>query len=169
MEIWAGIDPGLSGALCAYSCVEHRIVHVLDMPTEPWGKEKRHIDVRALVRWAHLHNVSVAVLERVNAMPSIPDETGHRRGMGAASAFRFGQCYGEVRAALVASGIRPIDTTPGSWKDLYELRGRPKDEARDVALKLWPNDAAIFRRKKDVGRAEAALIARHGVITARGR
>jgi crossover junction endodeoxyribonuclease RuvC len=35
-----------------------------------------------------------------------------------------------------------------------------KDTARTRAIELWPSHAQLFARKKDHGRAEAALIAR---------
>ena len=32
-----------------------------------------------------------------------------------------------------------------------------------LALETWPQHAATFRRKKDIGRADAALIGAYGV------
>ena len=38
-----------------------------------------------------------------------------------------------------------------------------KDAARAEAIRRWPNNAALFARVKDDGRAEAALIAVAGI------
>lgn len=157
MKVLAGIDPGLSGALCRYDIITGQVTHVLDMPIESWGAEKRHIDVRELMRILHRWSVDTVALERVTAMPS----TGPtRRGMGAASAFRFGMCYGEVRGAVVATGIKVIDVPPTQWKNLFELLKRDKELALPLAARLFPNMAGELKRKKDIGRAECMLIAR---------
>ena len=42
------------------------------------------------------------------------------------------------------------------------LRGKPKAASRGMATELFPHIADQFRRVKDDGRAEAALIARYG-------
>lgn len=157
-----GIDPGISGAACIYDAQIHKVLDVIDLPTEAWGKEKRHIDVHALLRWVadRDQRPDNCAIERVNAMPSIPDKSGKRRGMGSASAFRFGMVYGELRGAAAAMGIKIYDVMPGVWKELFELTGRDKDAARQMVLKLHPEVAGELKRKKDQGRAEAILIAR---------
>lgn len=154
--IITGIDPGLSGAACIYDAENHKVLNVLDMPTEPWGT-KRHIDVARLMRWVWGQKADTCALERVNAMPSID---GQARGMGSASAFRFGMCFGEVRGAMVAAGINVVDVPPTTWKDLFELNKRPKDDARTLASQLFPEAREWLKRKKDIGRAESMLIAR---------
>lgn len=157
VKIIVGIDPGLSGALAIYDLSRNaQVVDIIDMPTEAWGAEKRHINVVALCRWVLAHGADTAAIERVTAMPGGPE----RRTMGAASAFRFGMCFGEVRGALVACGLKIVDVPPAQWKDLFELRKRDKDEARTMAAALHPEAAQWLKRKKDVGRAESILIAR---------
>lgn len=161
MKIVMGLDPGLSGAACLYDVARSTVINVIDMPTEPWGT-KTHIDVAKLLQYAHRYGVDTAALERVNAMPSI-GAGGERRGMGAASAFRFGMCFGEIRGALIGNGIKVVDVPPKQWKDLFELNGRPKDDARTLAISLFPDMAVTLKRKKDIGRAESMLIARWAV------
>ena len=46
------------------------------------------------------------------------------------------------------------------WKRHYGLNSE-KERARALALRLWPT-SEHFGRKKDHGRAEAALLARYG-------
>lgn len=160
MKLIAGIDPGLSGALSLYNVEHNTVLDVVDMPVEVWGKEKRHINVKALLLTVHRWGCDAAAIERVNAMPPKPGKDGKKRGMGAASAFRFGMCYGEVRGALIGNGVKVIDVVPGVWKDLFELTGRPKDEGRTLAIHLFPDMAEELKRKLDQGRAESMLIAR---------
>lgn len=161
--IIVGIDPGLSGAASIYDAEAHKVLDVIDMPTEAWGKEKRHIEIKQLLGWVWKNRADTAAIERVNAMPSIGG--GERRGMGAASAFRFGMVYGEVRGALVGAGLSIVDVIPGQWKDLFELRKLEKDAARELAIKLHPEAAEWLKRKKDIGRAESILIARWASLT----
>ncbi len=154
-----GVDPGLHGAACIYEAETHHVLAVTDMPVEPWGS-KSHINVPEFMRWVHRGRADTAAIERVNAMPSIDG----RRSMGAASAFRFGMVFGEVRGALIGAGLKIVDVPPTTWKDLFELRGRDKDDARGLAAWLHPEIAGLLTRKKDVGRGEAVLIARWAAL-----
>ena len=52
---------------------------------------------------------------------------------------------------------------PTAWKKFHQLRGGDKESARQRALQLFPAAHALLARKKDHGRAEAALIALAGV------
>jgi len=155
-----GVDPGLHGAACIYEAETHHVLAVTDMPVEPWGS-KSHINVPEFMRWVHRGRADTAAIERVNAMPSIDG----RRSMGAASAFRFGMVFGEVRGALIGAGLKIVDVPPFVWKDLFELRGLDKDAARLLALHLYPELAQTLKRKKDVGRADCILVARWAALS----
>jgi hypothetical protein len=48
---------------------------------------------------------------------------------------------------------------PTAWKKIHNLRGSEKEASRQRALQLFPSAHALLARKKDHGRAEAALIA----------
>ena len=63
----------------------------------------------------------------------------------------------------VCSALRiPVSlVTPSKWKRDMGLTA-DKDQARARAAQLWPGAAKQFARKKDDGRAEAALIALWG-------
>src|SRR5258708_4964219 len=99
--IIVGVDPGLHGAACAYDADQHRVIEIIDLPVEPWGS-KSHMDIPPFLRFVHRHSCDTAAIERVNAMPSIEG----KRSMGAASAFRFGMVFGEIRGAVVANGLK---------------------------------------------------------------
>jgi hypothetical protein len=49
----------------------------------------------------------------------------------------------------------------------WRLPGKDKERARQKALELFPGAHALLARKKDHGRAEAALIALYGIRNSR--
>jgi hypothetical protein len=147
-----GIDPGLSGALAFYFPHEPNLIGAEDVPVA--GNE---IDAATLTRRLEQMRRTMAVIEMVNAMPK----------QGVSSTFKFGQAYGTVRGVVTAMGIPVHLVTPAMWKRHFRLDA-DKERARALALRLWPT-SAHFGRKKDHGRAEAALIARYGSeVLARG-
>ena len=93
------------------------------------------------------------MIERVLSMPK----------QGVLSTFKFGVAYGMARAAVVALAIPYVLVTPGKWKRHFGLTS-DKELSRAMAIRLWPG-AGCFRRKRDDGRAEAALLALWGVQT----
>src|SRR3954467_9838041 len=141
-----GVDPGISGAL-GFSCSarpDHAAAE--DMPVA--GGE---IDPVTLARRIAQRRPVVAGVERGSARPR----------QGVASTFKFGTAYGAIRGVLGALQIPVHLVTPGVWKRHYRLRS-DKEDARALAPRLVPAAAACFHRRKDHGRAEAALIARYG-------
>ena len=161
-----GVDPGLSGAVA--TLIDSVPGPILDMPTFHNGTANE-VDALALVRFirglreAH-HGAHVAAcIERVRAMPN--KEGGGRRTMGAQSSFNFGDGFGQVKAVFRALGIAPVFVEAVTWKRAFSLTGQPKDAAREVALRLYPGLAPELRRKKDVGRADALLVAYWAVQT----
>lgn len=92
-------------------------------------------------------SVHACVVEAVNS-----------HGMGRQSAFNFGQTLGTCRSVPLCLGIPVIDVAPGTWKRDMRLPA-DKDVARARAAERWPDRADRFSRKKDDGRAEAALMA----------
>ena len=147
-----GIDPGVTGAVALVSTTGE-LVNVFDMPAfKINGKSK--IDVHqlgAILRDANSDHAR-AVIELVGAMP----------GQSVTSMFTFGFAAGSVHGAVGALAI-PLETvTPQKWKAYFRL-GKDKDEARQLATRKWPHGP--FSRKKDAGRAEAALIALYAVET----
>ena len=81
-------------------------------------------------------------------------------GQGVASMFNFGMGYGIIQGVVSALGIPYELVTPQSWKKRAGLIGKDKDNARTMAQQLYPD--APLGRKKDIGRADALLIARFG-------
>jgi hypothetical protein len=74
--------------------------------------------------------------------------------------FKFGVAYGALRATLVACNVPTHLISPSKWKRAYGLDS-DKEKSRAFAIRLWPG-CALFARKRDYGRAEAALLAKYG-------
>jgi crossover junction endodeoxyribonuclease RuvC len=146
-----GIDPGKSGALALYDPATGAL-EVEDVPTLQIGS-KRTLDHYALARtvdnWAR-HN-PVVYLELVGSMP----------GEGHAGAFDFGRTSGLLCGVCAAHFLRIEWVTPGVWKRALGVKG-DKDVSRQRASALLPRHSGLWLRKKDDGRAEAALIAYYG-------
>lgn len=157
MSFVIGIDPGAAGAVAILEA--GKLVQVFDMPVvevQVGGKAKRRVAPEILASELRLYNVSdtVAVVEQVGAMP----------GQGVTSMFAFGQAYGLVLGVLAGLWIPTTTVTPTTWKKALKLNAG-KDGARAKAAQLWPAQAGEFKRVKDDGRAEAALLAYWRTVT----
>ncbi|MBR0990013.1 hypothetical protein JQ580_04695 [Bradyrhizobium japonicum] len=146
-----GIDPGASGAIAFYFPDHPERVAVEDMPLAAG-----EVDPVNLAKRVAAMAPDIVFLERVNAMP----------GQGVSSTFKFGRAYGVVLGVIGAATIPLHLVTPAKWKGHLRLTS-DKEEARALALRLFPACGDHFKRKKDHGRAEAALIARYGAETMR--
>ena len=143
-----GCDPGASGAVAFYYTNDIHLIAAYDVPII--GKE---INATALAEIISHHNPDLAVVESVHAMPK----------QGVSSSFNFGVAYGVAKGVIGAAGIRRIDVSPAKWKRHFGLSA-DKEAARALAISQWPK-SEHFRRKKDHGRAEAALLALYGAQT----
>ncbi|MEX6506953.1 hypothetical protein [Jiella sp. M17.18] len=135
----------MSGAIAFYFRSRPDLISAEDVPTVDG-----EIDAAALKRRIEQMRPDMAVIERVGAMPK----------QGVSSTFKFGQAYGTVRGVVAALGIPTHLVTPSVWKKHFALNSE-KEKARNMAILHWP-DSPHFERKKDHGRAEAALLARYG-------
>lgn len=149
-----GLDPGLTGALALYDMNAKALHHVWDIPTivSPTSG-KRVIDVAALSQGIDVFasKISFAVLEDVSSRP----------GEGVASTFKFGEGFGTLKGILAANYIPTHLVKPAVWKILLGLNSS-KTLSRERAMSLFPTHKQFFRRAKDDGRAEAALLAWFG-------
>lgn len=147
-----GIDPGLSGAFAILD--DGKLTHVADLPTMGEGAS-RMLDSGALADALKPLTFDLAVIERVGAMP----------GQGVSSMFRFGQAVGQAVGVIHTLGIPLKWASPGAWKRAMGLSS-DKERARALAIETFPSLRAQFARKKDHGRAEAALMALWGARAA---
>ena len=157
----AGVDPGISGALAVIEAGD--VIDACDIPTMG-DAAKREIDVLGVIGWLKHFRPDHVFIENVRAMPSLPDEAGNRRGMGAASAFKFGFAAGQLRTCVIGLKIPFSLVEPSSWKRACQLKGGDKEAARQLAIRLYPETHTLLRYKKDHNRAEAILLARWGSI-----
>ena len=145
---------------------------MLDMPVMQYG-DKNEVDGAAVaafireVRCMHAGAYISAVIERVRAMP--PGGPGAKlcpacgsggRRAGTQSSMNFGDHFGKAKCVLEVLGIDYARAEPVVWKRSMGLIGAEKDAARILAIKLYPDAEDRLRRKKDIGRADALLIAR---------
>lgn len=154
-----GIDVGRYGALAlvkSHGSGMSELLDVADMPTMPLaknGKVKHRVSGSLL--WADLvaakdrhGKIDVCVVEEVSSSPQ----------MGTTSSFEFGYSLGITVGIISCLGVPIVFSSPARWKKDMRL-GSDKDLSREMASRVWPDSAEIFRRKKDDGRAEAALLA----------
>jgi hypothetical protein len=118
----------------------------IDIPVTGIGAKER-IDALALRDWIASHQPQHAYIERAQAMPK----------QGASSGFKYGRAVGAIEAVIGCCLIPLTVVEPAMWKRALRLHG-DKETSRQRALQLFPAAHAMLTRKKDHGRAEAALI-----------
>jgi Holliday junction resolvasome RuvABC endonuclease subunit len=144
-----GIDPGISGAVAFYFPATPSHVSADDVPVAG-DQIAGGVLFDLIKKW----QPDIAIIEHVNAMP----------GQGVSSTFKFGRSFGTVIGVVQASNVQLHFVTPTKWKKHFNLPS-DKDRARELALRMFPNSTQHFTRKKDHGRAEAALIALYAAQT----
>lgn len=92
-------------------------------------------------------------MKRHNSQTGILENTS----IGVVKAAAFAEGYGVLLCALIASGCSIQEIRAGEWKKKMRLTGN-KDDSLRMAANMFPAFARSFARKKDDGRAEAALI-----------
>lgn len=141
-----GIDVGLTGAVALVE--DGRLVWVEDMPTATPERSKKYaLDVAAFANLLWSVPVDAVALEKQSAAP----------GQGLGSTFKLGWQAGLIEGLARGRGMDVHLIQPGVWKAALRL-GSDKGISRVAARKLWPA-SKDFERKKDHGRAEAALLA----------
>jgi crossover junction endodeoxyribonuclease RuvC len=146
-----GIDPGICGGLAVIAIEDGEaplLLDAIDVPIVGTGA-KRRVDVLAVRKWLLQYQPTHAAVERAQAMPR----------QGSSSGFLFGRSTGALEAAIILCEIPITIVEPSVWKRRHKLRGKDKEGARQLALQLFPAAHALLARKRDHGRAEAALIA----------
>jgi crossover junction endodeoxyribonuclease RuvC len=127
------------------------IISIIDIPVAGAGAQER-VDVLAIRDWIAEHAPEHALVERAQAMPR----------QGSSSGFKYGRAVGAIEAAIALCGVPLTIVEPTAWKKFHRLRGRDKELSRQRALMLFPSAHSLLARRKDHGRAEAALIGLYG-------
>jgi hypothetical protein len=148
MTKYLGVDPGLSGALAILETINGvpMLVDVVDMPAVGSGAKAR-VDIIAAAQWIAKHSPSTGYVERGQVFP----------GQGSSSGFSYGRACGAIEAAVTLCRVPLIMVEASVWKRRLHL-GRDKEASRQKALQLFSSQHALLARKKDHGRAEAALL-----------
>jgi len=158
-----GIDPGVSGAICALRY--GKIIEVYEMPTMIDGKKnKRQVNgaevtnifnkvINTNLKATHINNEDEVkvVVEHVTAMP----------GQGVTSMFNFGQSFGAIKGICAALKLPIYFVRPTKWKKHFNLIKTNKDASRTKVIEIYPNISSELSRKKDSNKADAILIARY--------
>ena len=157
MSTIIGIDPGITGALAVME--NDCMIEVEDMPIVALAhgkKTKRQVSPQLLTdlleNLTHGRGEVLAIIEAVHSMPD----------QGVASSFNFGKGCGRIEGVLAGMRIPYTFVTPQAWKKRAGLIGKDKDVARTLAIELLPDMSSYLARKKDIGRADAMLIAKFG-------
>jgi crossover junction endodeoxyribonuclease RuvC len=148
-----GIDPGIRGGLAVVNADAGVgvLIDAIDIPVIGTGAKER-VDAIAVRDWIARHRPDLALIERAQALPK----------QGSSSGFKYGRATGALETAIILCAV-PIEIVePTAWKKHFRLPGKDKEAARQRALELFPAAHALLARKKDHGRAEAALIALYG-------
>jgi len=154
MSFVIGIDPGINGAIAIFR--NGVLMSIVDMPTlevNSGKTKKRHISAVGLrdileMYILELYPTTHVVTEKVGAMP----------GQGVVSMFNFGRSAGIIEGVVAALRMPHTYVTPQTWTKAVG-RAAGKDASRIRAMELFPSKADLFKRAKDDGRADAALIA----------
>lgn len=147
-----GCDVGAFGAIAILDTDDRSLV-VIDMPSTKVKRGPRivtQVDAVALAKALrpHVSDDLIAMVEKTHSMP----------GQGVASCYAFGRAAGVVEGVLAALGVPFSLVPPATWAKKMRLFGG-KDGSRSRATELFPEQAHLFARKKDDGRADAVLIA----------
>ncbi len=150
-----GIDPGLSGAISVILNNQELIVYDMPVVPKPYGKgnmvsPQLLSDIISGIK--EKHSISNSIIESVSAM----------KGQGVSSMFSFGRTLGTIEGVIASHKISINYVTPQKWKKEFGLIGKDKDAARGKVLSLYPTYSDLFKRKKDVDRADATLIGLFG-------
>lgn len=126
VKTYIGIDPGKAGCIAVSKGNTIKAHKMPETDTDIWALFKS-IMGEDEIDWRD--SGVFAVLETVHSSPQ----------MGVKSAFTFGQGYGGLRMALIASGIPFEGVTPQKWqKALGCLSGGDKNKTKDRAQTLFP-------------------------------
>jgi hypothetical protein len=142
-----GIDPGITGGL---ACIHSgKLVAVESMPVHDGRADGMGID-ELLTLW----EPDAVYVESTQPMPR----------NGSIASFSLGLNTGIVVGAVTANRFRLVRVKPQAWKRKMGLIGKDKTASRGLARELFPEFGDRFKLVKHDGLAEAALIARYGVL-----
>jgi crossover junction endodeoxyribonuclease RuvC len=151
-----GFDPGITGAVAVL--VDDKIVSVIDMPVVEKriasGKMRRRVSAAGIA-----DIINNRIFSPNTGVEAWVEQVSPRPGEGTVSSFSFGRSVGVIEGVLAGLGVPTNFVAPPVW--MKELRV-PRDGSIGRCLEIYPYLAKDLSRKKDHGRADAALIALFG-------
>jgi|SRR6478752_4030985 len=157
MNYYLGIDIGVTGALALLD-QNGNLIAVHDMPVLQDGPAGRRT----------INGILLAQL--IRTLPPIKEAyielVGPRPKEGPVGAFAFGRSRGTIEGVLAGLEIPAKNISPAAWKRVIGLppgKDEAKDKSRSEAIRRWPAQADKFKRKKDDGRSDSALIGVAGI------
>ena len=164
-----GIDPGLTGGICAVD--RDRRVLIL----EPMPETAKVVDSQDLAR----------LLRRADELPMQPpdvflEQVSARPGQGSVSTFKFGRVYGAVEGVVGALGFPLHLVRPQAWQKVSHAgtpgNADPKERSVLAASRLYPSvdlvrGTTTTRERASqphLGLVDALLIAHFGWVTLYG-
>lgn len=155
-----GFDPGTTGAVAFIASDGALTVHDLPTVERPGdGYVRRKVAALPLAQLIgnQLDDCDArAAIEQVHTYPSQGD--GRRKAQAPQIQGSLLQTAATIDAVCELCAIPLQEISPQSWKRFFGL-GSDKEEARHLAIRLFPAAAGYFARKADHNRAEASLIA----------
>ena len=142
MTLIIGIDPGVSGAIALFDMTDKRVT-CHDLPDTTAG----------------LHSLVSSFPPVIGAMVEKPF---YPKVIGVKNVARIAEAYGKIISTLAWRGIPMRETRPVEWKAALNLSSH-KSASRELAGLFFPDDADQWKRVRDDGRAESALLAWYGM------
>ena len=156
-----GIDPGVNGALALVSPDPVEILRVWDMPNYEevltTGKKRKSVHLDELIKIFKFVQ-TMGASDDANIRVHIEKVQAYGK-QSAPAAFNFGYSSAIPFALSRVFGWEVTKISPVSWKRYFALQATAKDAARLKVLRHFPRDSELFKRKMDVDRADAVLIA----------
>lgn len=167
-----GIDPGISGGVAIFNLggynknTQIKDIILTETPFIKTTKKKKNKKGELVERVSKVYAESAMAkvlkvysevechvfMEKVGAMPD----------QGVVSMFNFGTGYGVWKGIIAAYELPYTLVTPQAWKKELMQGISDKDAARLRAQQLFPKMSESLRFKKDIGKADALLIAEFG-------
>jgi len=157
-EVVIGIDPGASGAITVLNAVTHEVVEIIDMPNY-------RIDSKGSAAHGKLRvspNCLALRLKKYRGSRCCIEKVGSRPGNALGATFAFGQAFGVVLGVCAALDMYIHTVRPQDWiKHFGEeiVDGNDKKCHRLAAQARFGKVGEMFKRLRDDGRADSALIA----------
>lgn len=147
-----GIDPGATGAAVLLDLESSLLLVYDDLGGKVTAGNARDQWLREVLDGYDPKNIQVAIEAPPMALPK-------SIGTAVSSMVKLGINAGVWEGLVIAHGLRYSYVPAITWKSHMGLRGTEKRDSLAVACREFPWAAGSFARVKDIGRADAALIA----------